>query len=177
MSALFDRCFEVLIGHEGGYTRNREDRGNWTGGKVGVGTLKGTKYGISAAAFPDLDIAGLTLEAAKAIYLAEYWRPIRGDELVPALALLVFDAAVNNGVGAATEWLQRAAGVTVDGSIGPKTLAAAALDGVDERFHFERVLAMTRQTAWGVFGKGWAIRLASLPFQAAAVERMTVAPR
>lgn len=176
MSTRFERCFAILIGHEGGYSRAREDRGNWTSGKIGVGILRGTKFGISAAAFPNIDIAALDLDAARAIYRAEYWAPIRGDDLPPALGLLAFDAAVNNGVGAATEWLQRAAGVAADGIIGPKTLAAAAAEGVAQRFHIERVVAMTQMVAWGVFGKGWAIRLATLPFQAASLEAMTADP-
>ena len=32
----FDKAFKLLIGHEGGFTDNRSDPGNWTGGKVGV---------------------------------------------------------------------------------------------------------------------------------------------
>lgn len=147
----------------------RTDPGNWTGGKIGSGHLKGTKFGISAASFPHLDIARLTIDDAKAIYEARYWQPIRGDDLPPGLALLCFDSAVNNGVGAATRWLQSAAGVTIDGAIGPKTIAAAQASGVDARFHLARTMAMTRMAAWADFGKGWAVRLATLPFQAASL--------
>lgn len=166
----FDRCFDILIGHEGGFSIVRSDAGNWTKGKVGSGVLKGTKYGIAAASFPDLDIANLTLEDAKAIYAARYWAPIRGDHLPISLALLCFDSAVNNGVGAAIRWLQSAAGVVVDGDLGPKTIAAAQAPGIDMRFHLARTVAMTRMAGWGDFGKGWAIRLASLPFQALALD-------
>ncbi|OXE36892.1 MAG: hypothetical protein CGW95_04725, partial [Phenylobacterium zucineum] len=52
----FDQAFEVLIGHEGGYTNNPQDPGGET------------KFGISKRAYPDQDIANLTLDAAKAIY-------------------------------------------------------------------------------------------------------------
>ena len=41
-SITFDEAFRRLIGHEGGYSTDRRDPGNWTGGKVGVGILKGT---------------------------------------------------------------------------------------------------------------------------------------
>lgn len=37
----FDKAFNRLIGHEAGYSNDRRDPGNWTGGKVGIGTLKG----------------------------------------------------------------------------------------------------------------------------------------
>ena len=50
--------------HEGGLSLDRRDTGNWTGGKVGLGRLVGTKYGIAASAHPMLDIRGLTLDGA-----------------------------------------------------------------------------------------------------------------
>ena len=59
--ADFKQAFDLLIGHEGGYTNNPNDPGNWTGGKVNSGTLRGTKYGISAASYPTLDIKNLGL--------------------------------------------------------------------------------------------------------------------
>ncbi|WP_236513543.1 glycosyl hydrolase 108 family protein, partial [Escherichia coli] len=58
----FDQAFKVTIGHEGSFTLNKNDAGNWTGGKVGVGQLKGTKYGIAANSYPNLDIKNLTLD-------------------------------------------------------------------------------------------------------------------
>jgi lysozyme family protein len=43
----FNIAFELTVGHEGGYSNNPDDPGNWTGGDVGEGQLKGTKYGVS----------------------------------------------------------------------------------------------------------------------------------
>ena len=71
--ANFDNAFKIILKHEGGFQKMPGDKGNWTGGKVGAGVLKGTKYGISAAQFPDLDIENLTIEDAEAIYKKEYW--------------------------------------------------------------------------------------------------------
>src|ERR1041384_5177399 len=105
--STFDRLFDLVVGHEGGFTADPADPGNWTGGAVGVGACRGTRFGISAAAYPNLDIANLTLEAAKAIYQRDYWQCIAGDRLPPALALLVFDAAINNGTARAIRWLQQ----------------------------------------------------------------------
>lgn len=170
MSQAHGACFDVLIGHEGSFQDDPRDRGNWTGGSCGVGQCVGTKFGISAASFPALDIKNLTKEKAAEIYLERYWKPIRGDELPPGLALLVYDAAVNCGVETAIRWLQRACKVPIDGSLGPRTIAAACLEGVDKRFHLERVTAMTRMAAWPTYSRGWAIRLASLPFEAAALD-------
>jgi lysozyme family protein len=60
-------CLPYIFAGEGGYTKNAKDPGNWTGGKVGKGILKGTKYGIAAASFPNLDIANLTKEQAAVV--------------------------------------------------------------------------------------------------------------
>jgi hypothetical protein len=70
MSA-FDQAFALVIGHEGGFTDNEADPGTWTGGRCGVGECRGTNWGISAAAYPRLDIRNLTIERAKAIYQTE----------------------------------------------------------------------------------------------------------
>lgn len=151
----FDKAFEILIGHEGGYSLDPHDRGGET------------KYGISKRAYPHIDIANLTLAQAKAIYRNDYWDKAKCSSLPPDLALLVFDAAVNNGVGAAIRWLQRAAGVVADGIIGPQTIAASFSSGVAARFHAMRVDAMTKMPTWPNHGRGWAKRLAALPFEAA----------
>lgn len=170
----FDRVFEIVLGHEGGFTANREDPGNWTGGEIGNGICYGTKYGISAAAYPGLDITNLTLDAAKALYQRDYWQRIAGDRLPGALALLVFDAAVNNGAGRAVRWLQQVAQVSQDGVIGPRTLgaidhAAARPGGITDlcvEFLAQRLLFMTSLPTWQTFGLGWARRLCRLPYEA-----------
>jgi lysozyme family protein len=169
----FDRMFEIVVGHEGGFTANPTDCGNWTGGVIGAGTCRGTKYGVSAAAYPDLDIANLTPDAAKALYERDYWQRIDGDRLPPALALLVFDAAVNNGTGRAVRWLQQVAQVSQDGVIGQRTLdaigqVAARPGGVTDlcaEFLAQRLLFMTSLSTWKTFGLGWARRLCRLPYE------------
>jgi lysozyme family protein len=79
----FDRMFEIVAGHEGCLTAHPADPGNWTDGAVGAGICRGTKFGISAAAYPDLDIANLTLDAAKALYQRDYWQRIAGTVCQP----------------------------------------------------------------------------------------------
>ena len=114
----FEQAFAVVVGHEGSGDADPHDPGNWTGGRVGTGTLAGTRFGISAAAYPTLDIARLTLGDAQAIYRRDYLDRVAGGALPPPLALLVFDAAVNAGIGSAARWLQIAVGAFVDGVIG-----------------------------------------------------------
>jgi lysozyme family protein len=121
----FNACIGFTLGCEGGFSMNPEDRGNWTSGEIGVGILKGTNFGLSAASYPHLNLRDLTPEAADAIYRRDYWQPVSGDELPAGLDLMVFDHAVNAGVGASVRLLQAALEVGVDGRIGPRTLLAA----------------------------------------------------
>jgi lysozyme family protein len=172
----FEQAFAVVVGHEGGFCAERTDPGNWTGGAVGCGALRGTKFGISAAAYPGEDIANLTLEAAAVIYHRDYWDRVLADRLSPPLALLVFDAAVNNGVVRAAGWLQGVVGATVDGCLGPETLAAVdtatRMRGsatVCAEFQAQRLVFMTGLPTWRTFGLGWARRLSLLPYQSLAM--------
>jgi lysozyme family protein len=152
MSA-FDQAFAIVVGHEGGFTDNSQDPGNWTGGAVGKGVCRGTKFGISAAAYPSISIADLTLADAQSIYRRDYWIPIGGDALAPPLALLAFDAAVNNGVCRSKAWLDVA---EKRGGTG----AAICAEFLAQRINF-----MAGLSTWRVFGLGWSRRLAALPYQ------------
>ncbi len=169
MSPAFLAAFALLIDHEKGFTDDPRDRGNWTPD----GVLRGTKYGISARQYPHLDIRNLTLEEARAVYLADYWNRVRADDLPPRLAFLAFDAAVNNGVPAASRWLQAAVGADPDGIVGPGTVQrareAVARWGETEvcgLFQARRIVGMAAMKDWAVFANGWAKRLALLMWQA-----------
>ena len=164
MSAL-DAAFAVVVGEEGGYGADPRDPGNWTGGQVGAGVLRGTKFGISAAAYPTLDIEALTLADAQAIYRRDYWDRVAGDDLPPPVALLTFDAAVNQGPERAARWLQLAAGVDADGIVGPETIAAVhGADVLDvlAGVAWERDCAYHAAPGWTLYGHGWMRRLAQV---------------
>ena len=145
----FDTAFSRLIDSEGGYVNDPADPGGET------------KFGISKHSYPDVDIANLTLDGAKAIYLRDYWNPL-GDAH-PAIKFQAFDFAVNSGIGTAIRKLQLAVGEADDGHWGPKSAAALAamdLNDVLMRFAAQRLLFMTSLSTWGEFGKGWARRIA-----------------
>jgi lysozyme family protein len=161
----FDEAFEIVIGHEGGFTDNSKDPGNWAGGRVGVGALKGTKYGISAASYPGEDIPGMTLDRARSLYKRDYWDKVRGDELPFPVAFVLFDGAINSGPAKSIMWMQEAAGVASDGKFGPITLAAimkADPDVLASRATGYRLKFMTDLSTWPTFGKGWARRVAAI---------------
>jgi len=170
--ALFDRA----LGHEGGYTNDPRDPGNWTGGKVGVGKLLGTKFGIAANTFPDLDIKNLTAEHARKIYKDLYWDKVKGDELPAGIDWAVFDYAINSGPFRAIVGLQRALGVADDGKLGPVTLEAirkANPRRVVNALCDERLKLMKSLRHWPTYKKGWTRRVSEV--RAAALS-MTDAP-
>lgn len=160
----FDRCFELTMSIEGGFTDDPRDPGNWTGGKRNKGTLKGTKFGISAASYPHLDIKNLTLQDAKNVYKADYWDAVRGDEMPKGLDFILWDVAVNHGPYDAKVWLQSAIGAVSDGKLGPRTMARLAKKDAVEVI--KEVCALrgndyARLKTVSVHGKGWYRRLTS----------------
>jgi lysozyme family protein len=154
---LFDRAFELLLGHEGDFSEHAADPGGKT--RFGVTEAVARRAGYRG------DMRDLPLDLAKRIYLEEYWKPVRADDLPPAVRYAVFDAAVNSGVGQAVRWLQRALGVEADGVIGPKTLAAAYAanpDALRGRMLAQRLRFMSGLSNWPAFSRGWARRIADI---------------
>ena len=151
------------------------DSGNWTGGKCGSGQCKGTKYGVSAAAYPSLDIINLTLEDAHTIYFRDYWQPSTLSAIISGLAYIMFDSAVNNGVSRAMRFLQIAIGSTSDGVWGPSRIAlsrALAADPADINLaievHAQRLYFMAGLSTWLTYGLGWSRRLTRVSMQASS---------
>ena len=67
----------------------------------------------------------MTRERAAEIYRSDYWLPAGCARFPAPIAIAVFDAAVNQGVGAAVRTLQAALELPQDGIVGPKTVALA----------------------------------------------------
>ena len=111
--ANFNEIIEKILKSEGGYINDPDDSGGET------------KYGISKRAYPDVDIAGLTIDDAKLIYKRDYWTAINGDWIESdGVAEQIFDMAVNAGVKRATELAQKITGAYIDGIFGEQTLQA-----------------------------------------------------
>jgi lysozyme family protein len=172
----FALCMNLILSHEGGYTNAKNDPGNWTGGKIGVGVVKGTKFGIAANTFPHIDIKNLTREQACEIYRKAYWNAIKGDELPAGVDLAVYDFGINSGTSRAIMSLQRALGVADDGRIGPVTLAAAQKADprkIIKAICDERLAFMKKLKVWPTFKNGWTRRVSETRETALA---MTAAP-
>ena len=146
----FDKAFEIIIGHEGGYVNDHRDPGGET------------KYGISKRAYPAVDIYNLTLDHAKLIYKRDYWDAVDAESIPGVARLMVFDCAVNCGVTTARKLLQRAVGTKDDGIIGPKTRAAiSATPDIEQRFAGFWLQYYTDLKGFDTYGKGWVRRVAN----------------
>ncbi|MCW6512349.1 hypothetical protein M8523_31000 [Hyphomicrobiales bacterium BP6-180914] len=126
----------------------KADPGNWSGGAVGKGELRGTKYGIAAASHPHLDIRNLTLAQASDIYWAEYCRAPGFDRLPLPLCQVVFDAGVMSGPARAAAWLA-------------DTRREAAVTGQIAAVSAERLAFCKSRKTWRSFGAGWGARIAA----------------
>ena len=167
----FAAALATVLAHEGGYQAMPDDPGNWTGGKIGAGELKGTKFGLSAAAYPSLEIASLTEAEAAAIYRRDWWDRFALARLPAPLAAKLFDAAVNIGIESAARALQRAlraAGsvrLAEEGQFGGETIGAArtlaadtVLPALREALAGHYRLIVAKNPAEARFLNGWLAR-------------------
>lgn len=121
----FDDCVGHVFDVEKGFSIVRTDRGNWTGGEIGVGELWGTNHGISAPFFaenyPNLRPKDLTKEQARGMLKKHFWDANKCDSIPNIVRLHFFDVAVNSGGKRAVILLQRSIGSHDDGKIGDQT--------------------------------------------------------
>jgi lysozyme family protein len=95
MNPDFDQAVKNVLEREGILSDDQADAGGLT------------KYGISQKAYPNLDIAALTKEAAIEIYRRDYWDRCGAAKVQSQLiAEELFDTAVNMGTGTAVQILQ-----------------------------------------------------------------------
>ena len=164
----FQECLKLVLGSEGGYSNDPEDRGGATNCGITQAVYDAWRISRGLGRNPVVGISGDEIEM---IYCDYYWKPSRCQFLPTPLDYVQFDGAVNHGVGQAAKFLQRALQVVADGSIGPVTLQAvkeeqdagqiiAVIESILEqrgRFYDSLIAGHPEQ---GKFGKGWHNRLA-----------------
>lgn len=130
MTARLDDILNQLLGREGGYANNPDDRGGETMWGITAAVARANGY-----TGPMRDMPRAT---AREIYIQRYWvrtGAMKVAALFPSLAEEILDTAVNMGESVPGPWLQRLLNglnlkgelypdVKVDGEIGPATLAA-----------------------------------------------------
>jgi lysozyme family protein len=155
----FQTCLPIILKSEGGFVDDPKDPGGAT--NLGV-TLKTLSSWLGRAATV-AEVKALKPADVAPIYETRYYNAAHANDCPTGVDLIVFDEAVNQGVGRAIKSLQKCAGVAADGAWGPKTKAAvdamapaALIDAIAaDREAFYRSLP-----TFGHFGKGWLSRLA-----------------
>lgn len=157
-----DALSRVLV-HEGGNADHPRDPGGRTrkGVTQRVYNAWRTKSRLSIR-----DVFQASDTEITAIYRAQYWQPINGDQLPPGVAYVVFDGAVNSGTKQSAKWLQRALGFDksqVDGVIGSVTISATQQypdhDELIARIIERREVFLRALKTFATFGKGWLRRI------------------
>ena len=158
MKENFDKCFQLVLQHEGGYVNDPRD----PGGRTNMGVTQRAWEAYLNRDVTETEMRTLTPNIIKPFYRAMYWDKIKGDDLPSGVDYAAYDLAVNSGVGRAAKYLQEIAGVVADGIIGPKSLKAIQAhdplkmaDAIcDMRLDF-----LKRLPTFETFGKGWSRRV------------------
>jgi lysozyme family protein len=166
----WEKCFEMVLRHEGGYVNHPKD----PGGRTNLGVTQRAWEEYVGRSADEAEMRSLTPEIVKPFYKSRYWDRIKGDDLPSGVDYAAYDLAVNSGVGRAAKYLQSIAGVPSDGIIGPKSLAAIKDCPADEmvdamcgmRLEFLKALP-----TWDTFGKGWGRRVAEVEEKASEMAK------
>jgi len=156
----FEAALAAVLVHEGGYSNHPDD----PGGPTMKGIIKRVydDYRRSKG-LPIRDVRKITKAEIEDIYKTRYWDLARCDDLPTGLDYVVFDGAVNSGVGQAAKWLQRALGVEVTAKVNGSTIKAAQqapdIDAIVEGVQDRRIAMLKGLRTWPVFGKGWGRRV------------------
>lgn len=173
MLTNWEKSFDAVIAHEGGFTNDPRDPGN----KLPDGRAGSTMWGCTQANWEAYigkkvtqdDMRKLTKDDVKPLYKKNYWDAVKGDELPNGVDYAAFDFAINAGPAASRKMIQRALGVTPDGIIGPKTMEAIKnADGKDflQKFSDAKTAFYKSLPTFATFGKGWLRRVAEVQSKA-----------
>jgi len=170
MNFTFAAAMRLLMRHEGGFSNNAKD----LGGMTCCGVTKASWDAHTGKSSSEADMRALTQEAVQPLYKARYWDIIHGDALPPGVDYCLFDCAVNSGPSRATKLAQSVLHLQVDGSLGPKTLAAInAADPVEfiEDYSQRRLDFLKSLPTWATFGTGWGKRVSDVEIQSKSMQR------
>jgi lysozyme family protein len=169
----FDLALPKVLIHEGGYSNHPKDPGGATMKGVTQRVYDDYRKNIGQ---PPRPVKIIGDDEIRDIYKRRYWDMFKGDEMPLGIAYVVFDGAVNSGVGQSVKWLQRALqpGYTgpVDGLVGDGTIRAinetlnkaALIDRIcDQRMAFLKALKI-----WPTFKTGWTRRVSDVRVQGKA---------
>jgi len=162
MAHGFSDVLAVVLKEEGGFVDDARD----PGGATNLGVTARTWHCWSGQPASEAVMRALSPDKVSPLYKGWFWDKVAGDELPAALALVVFDFAVNCGIENAVQTLQAIVGAPKDGRPGPSTLRAVqayvssiGLGKLIRRFGDARRDYYRSLPTFAVFGKGWMARV------------------
>ena len=158
----------MMLASEGGYVNHPSD----PGGMTNLGVTKRVWEEWVGRESNEKEMRSLTSEMVEPLYKRKFWDACKCDELPSGIDYLVFDFAVNAGVGRSAKILQTAVGVTPDGGIGPVTLAAVNAipeSELVEKFSQAKEDFYRSLNTFETFGKGWLNRVAAVKIKATSM--------
>jgi len=172
----WEKSFELMLGSEGGFSDDPRDNGN----KLPDGRKGSTMLGVTQYNWENWighqvtheQMKKLTPADVKPFYKKKFWDACRCNDLPDGIDYLVFDFAVNAGVGRSAKTLQSAVGATPDGAIGPLTLAAVnAIPEAElvEKFSQAKEEFYRGLSNFNVYGAGWLNRVAAVKIKATSM--------
>jgi lysozyme family protein len=168
MQSNWGNAFKMMLASEGGYVNHPSD----PGGMTNLGVTKRVWEEWVGRESNEKEMRSLTPEMVEPLYKRKFWDACKCDDLPSGIDYLVFDFAVNAGVGRSAKILQTAVGVTPDGGIGPMTLAAVnAIPEAEliEKFSQAKEDFYRSLNTFETFGKGWLNRVAAVKVKATSM--------
>jgi murein DD-endopeptidase MepM/ murein hydrolase activator NlpD len=134
-----------------------------------VDTGGNTKFGIAQNGNPGVNVTTLTLAQAESIYQNKYWNATGCNQLPNPLCIVHFNAAVNNGPGRASQFLETAtntssssAAISAAAGYSAQQAQTAAAAYMNAQQNFYNDLANGNPSKYGKYLNGWTNRMASL---------------
>ena len=130
MDQTIRQMARAIVAREGGYVNDPDDPGGATNFGVTIGTMRRLGLDLDGdGAVTPRDVRALSRDQAVELFVDQYFHGPRISDLPEVLWASVFDMQVNAGSNA-VKILQRLLrrmdhDITVDGAIGPQTIAAA----------------------------------------------------
>lgn len=164
----FKQALDKTLTYEGGWSDNPKDPGGATMHGITLATYRLFKPNATKH-----DLLIIPPAMVEHIYRTNYWDNVSGDKLPPGISAVVFDYAVNSGVGRALRALKAAQEAY------PTEPARMVAHICDSRQAFLETLR-----TFPAFGKGWTRRVADLKAfgisaasSAPPVTQVTASPR
>lgn len=172
--ANIDKLSPFILRWEGGFVNDPVDKGGATNMGVTIGTWRSVGYDKDGDG--DIDVDDLHLldkeDVIERVLRPHYWNRWRADEILnQSVANILVDWVWASGTHGIKR-PQRILGVTPDGIVGPKTLAAVnSMDPMELHFRIknDRIKFIDeicqRDPSQERFRKGWMNRINALVYQ------------